>query len=1011
MSELNGIISTKGSLKGTINSKVKTNGTVSVGGTLITSNLSKKGDKGDDGYSPTATVTKVGDTATITITDKNGTTTATVTDGSAGASAFIAVFGMTSYADIKDAFDADSMMICAADDNGNTVIFQLAYFDATNEVFYFTEANAGGYWWASISNADGWDSGSFDFASTDTATTSTDGLMSYSDKDKLDNIESGAEANVQSNWSQSDNSKDDYIKNKPTIPSKTSDLLNDSNFLHGNTKGSFYGTCSTAASTAAKEVTISGFTSSDRVIGAVVYVMMGHTNTAAVADLTLNVSSTGAKSIKYINNGSLENLPSAGYLETPNVYPFYFDGDYWICMFNSTPTIHDVPSGGTSGQVLAKASGTDYDVEWANQSGGAKNVWYGTCSTAYGTAQKDVTTDADFALASGVVLFVKFDNYNIQPSPSLSVNGGTAKDIKEHGSSGPMTQDWQSGETVGFVYDGTYWQLLAKTTATTGYYGITKLSDSTSSSSSTTAATSKAVKAAYDNCGVTDVTLDGSSVVTSGVAALTSPTVPSKTSDLVNDSLFARGHVACFHGTSSTAAGTGEKAVTCADFKSADLVAGAIIVVSFSNANSAAVADLCLNVNSTGAYHIKYNNAGTLSNLGDKSYLKASAYMFYFDGTYWVLAGYDTNTNTIGYTVRHNGSSLPMKNAMYRYRIMFTSADGEKYVSANASSSTSATASKTVTTEKIDPFGEILYYSTTTAVSAGSRPAAANCLQQYNGITLGYSFNRTGAALTMTAWKPVYIKCAPQADGSAIIDADNPFVQALPSTADGKIYIFLGIATAETSIEMTLNHPVYYYKDSAIRLWTNPSAAATGISDVQVDGTSVVSGGVASIDLTGKADASHTHTKSDITDFPTIPAGTVTSVRVQATSPVQSSVNTAQSSSLDTTISLANEYGDTKNPYGSKTKNYVLAAPSSAAGTPSFRALVSDDIPDLSGTYLTAETDPVFSASAAAGITSTDISNWNNGKLSLDTTAAAGTTDGDLYAAIVALGWSSDVIE
>ena len=39
------------------------------------------GADGADGYSPTATVTKSGDTATITITDKNGTTTATVKDG------------------------------------------------------------------------------------------------------------------------------------------------------------------------------------------------------------------------------------------------------------------------------------------------------------------------------------------------------------------------------------------------------------------------------------------------------------------------------------------------------------------------------------------------------------------------------------------------------------------------------------------------------------------------------------------------------------------------------------------------------------------------------------------------------------------------------------------------------------------------------------------------------------------------------------------------------------------
>ena len=73
--------------------------------------------------------------------------------------------------------------------------------------------------------------------------------------------------------------------------------------------------------------------------------------------------------------------------------------------------------------------------------------------------------------------------------------------------------------------------------------------------------------------------------------------------------------------------------------------------------------------------------------------------------------------------------------------------------------------------------------------------------------------------------------------------------------------------------------------------------------------------------------------------------GTVTSVRVQATSPVQSSQNTAQDATLDTTISLADGYGDTKNPYTSKTKNTVLAAPSTANGVPTFRALTDADIP------------------------------------------------------------------
>jgi hypothetical protein len=46
------------------------------------------------------------------------------------------------------------------------------------------------------------------------------------------------------------------------------------------------------------------------------------------------------------------------------------------------------------------------------------------------------------------------------------------------------------------------------------------------------------------------------------------------------------------------------------------------------------------------------------------------------------------------------------------------------------------------------------------------------------------------------------------------------FTQALPSTADGKIYIYLGIAYSATNIELSLHHPVYYYNNSGIRLWT-----------------------------------------------------------------------------------------------------------------------------------------------------------------------------------------------
>ena len=98
----------------------------------------------------------------------------------------------------------------------------------------------------------------------------------------------------------------------------------------------------------------------------------------------------------------------------------------------------------------------------------------------------------------------------------------------------------------------------------------------------------------------------------------------------------------------------------------------------------------------------------------------------------------------------------------------------------------------------------------------------------------------------------------------------------------------------------------------------------------------------------GKGYATSTEVTTFVEGKGYVTSSGVTSVRVQATSPVVSSVNTAQSSTLNTTISLANAYGDTKNPYGTKTKNYVLAGPSSGdAAAPTFRALVAADIPTL----------------------------------------------------------------
>ncbi len=91
--------------------------------------------------------------------------------------------------------------------------------------------------------------------------------------------------------------------------------------------------------------------------------------------------------------------------------------------------------------------------------------------------------------------------------------------------------------------------------------------------------------------------------------------------------------------------------------------------------------------------------------------------------------------------------------------------------------------------------------------------------------------------------------------------------------------------------------------------------------------------------LTAGSGVTITNSAGGITIAATGSGGTITSVG--ATAPVASSGGTTP------TISLNAAYGDTLNPYASKTANFFLAAPNGSAGAPSFRAIAAADVPTL----------------------------------------------------------------
>lgn len=103
---------------------------------------------------------------------------------------------------------------------------------------------------------------------------------------------------------------------------------------------------------------------------------------------------------------------------------------------------------------------------------------YGECSTAAGTAAKTVTLSdsMSFTLGAGASVFVKFTNSNSVASPTLAVNGTTAKAIMRYGTTAPSTSaktSWQAGSIVHLVYDGTYWVIVGWLNDDTTYSNAT----------------------------------------------------------------------------------------------------------------------------------------------------------------------------------------------------------------------------------------------------------------------------------------------------------------------------------------------------------------------------------------------------------------------------------------------------------------------------------------------------------------------------------------------------------
>lgn len=191
-------------------------------------------------------------------------------------------------------------------------------------------------------------------------------------------------------------------------------------------------------------------------------------------------------------------------------------------------------------------------------------------------------------------------------------------------------------------------------------------------------------------------------------------------------------------------------------------------------------------------YHASHNIAGTN-----------------YEG-WWM--DYARDTNDTAHNTYYYYSSIKAHSIIYRYQVCVQIQDGSLLPIASVDNKYNDTA-KVLTTESFLPTGLITYYNSSGNTAAGAVVQAGRLYD--SGLwDLRYSFNEGS---TLTANTPVYMVTLPQGDGLVKLDAD-PIAQALPSTDDGKLYIYLGGAYDTYRIHAYRGvHPVFWYKNGGIR--------------------------------------------------------------------------------------------------------------------------------------------------------------------------------------------------
>ena len=194
--------------------------------------------------------------------------------------------------------------------------------------------------------------------------------------------------------------------------------------FNGTANITHYGTCSTAAATAAKTVSLTGFTLAT---GAIVTVKFTVTNTADSP--TLNVNGTGAKAIQYRGAAI-----SAGYLAANRVYTFIYDGtNYQLIGDINTDTNTTYSTGtATTAGITKLYTGTGSATDGTMTQKAITDALGGKASSSHTHNYAGSSSAGGAATSANKVnsnLVVKLNGGSTEGTNMFTFNGSTAKTI------------------------------------------------------------------------------------------------------------------------------------------------------------------------------------------------------------------------------------------------------------------------------------------------------------------------------------------------------------------------------------------------------------------------------------------------------------------------------------------------------------------------------------------------------------------------------------------------------